>query len=207
MKTINRPASIKQLIIDETKKLKKGESPIKEHLEKLVAKYFPESKWKDTHYAWYKSQIKRGIILIDESDFLGKEVPTADNNNEFSLLLERDLLSYLSLRLDQIENGLELIENGIEYHTSAGDIDILAKDIYGNLVVIELKAGKAKDSAIGQILGYMGALSESKNGVSIRGINVASDFEPRLYFASKSLENLQLVKYNLIFSFSSASVL
>jgi len=203
---MNRPVSIKQLVIDETKKLKKGEFPAKEHLAELVAEYFPDSKWKDTHYAWYKSQIKRGLIVIDESNFLSEEEPTADSNKEFSLSLERDLQSYLSLRLDEIENGLELVENGIEYHTSAGDIDILAKDINGNFVVIELKAGKAKDSAVGQILGYMGALSETKKGENIRGIIVASDFEPRLFFASKSLINLQLVKYNLIFSFSSVSV-
>lgn len=202
---MTRPESIKQLVIDETKKLN-GTFPAKEHLAKLVTEYFPDSKWKDTHYAWYKSQIKRGLIVIDESKVITEEESTADTNKEFSLSLERDLQSYLSLRLDEIENGLELVENGIEFNTSAGDIDILARDIKGNLVVIELKAGKAKDSAVGQILGYMGALSETKADENIRGIIVASDFEPRLFFASKSLNNLQLVKYNLIFNFSAVSV-
>lgn len=202
---MSKPESIKQLVINETKKLD-GVFPPKEQLAKLVAEYFPDSKWKDTHYAWYKSQIKRGLIIIDERIATCEEEPTADNNKEFSLSLERDLQSYLSLRLEEIENGLELVENGIEYHTSAGDIDILAKDVNGNFVVIELKAGKAKDSAIGQILGYMGALSETKKSENIRGIIVASDFESRLFFASKSLKNLQLVKYNLIFNFSSVSV-
>ena len=198
---MNKPESIKQLVIDETKKLK-GEFPSKEILASLVSRYFPGSKWKDTHYAWYKSQIKRGIITIDEKPNIEDEETSADTNKEFSLSLERDLQSYLSLRLDEIESGLELVDNGIEYKTKAGDIDILAKDANGHFVVIELKAGKAKDSAIGQILGYIGALSESKKDENIRGIIVASDFEPRLYYASKSITSLRLIKYNLKFSFT-----
>lgn len=198
---MSKPESIKQLVIDETKKLN-GEFPTKEHLAELVCRYFPGSKWKDTHFAWYKSQIKRGIIAIDEVSNIDEEETSADTNKEFSLSLERDLQSYLSLRLEEIERGLELVEGGIEFKTLAGDIDILAKDSGGHFVVIELKAGKAKDSAIGQILGYIGALSESKTDENIRGILVASDFEPRLYYASKSMKNLRLVKYNLKFSFT-----
>ena len=198
-----KPESIKQLVIDETRKLN-GEFPTKEHLADLVSRYFPGSKWKDTHYAWYKSQIKRGLITINERSDINEDESSSDSdtNKEFSLSLERDLQSYLSLRLDEIEPGLELVEGGIEFKTLAGDIDILAKDSKGHYVVIELKAGKAKDSAIGQILGYIGALSVKDTDENIRGILVASDFEPRLYYASKSLKKLRLIKYNLKFSFT-----
>lgn len=193
--------NIKELVIEETKKLN-GEFPKKRYLNDLVKEHFPSSKWKDTHYSWYKSQIKRGLILIDnEKTQLFSEL---DNtiDTEFSLSLEKDLKSYLSSNLSEIEEGLELLDNGIEYKTSAGYIDLLAKDKDENIVVIELKVGKGKDSAIGQILGYIGALSEEYNNNKIRGIIVASDFENRLYYATKSLQNLKLVKYSLNFTFT-----
>jgi len=55
------------------------------------------------------------------------------------------------------------------------------------LTVIELKAGKVKDSAIGQLLGYIGCLNLEKNTEEIRGILVASDFDQRVIFAAKGL--------------------
>lgn len=197
-----KPNSIKQIVIEEVKKLN-GEFPSKEHLEQLVKEYFPDSKWKDTHYYWYKSQIKRGLIVIDEptSGSMNLFEPE-ENAKEISRSLEKDLHSYLSLRLDKLEIDLELVDNGIEYKTSAGFIDILAKDKNGNYVVIELKAGKAKDAVIGQILGYIGALSVELNIQNVRGIIVASDFEDRLLYAINNIPNLQLVRYGLTFSFT-----
>ncbi|EHU9474294.1 DUF91 domain-containing protein, partial [Vibrio vulnificus] len=81
-----------------------------------------------------------------------------------------------------------------------GRIDILAKDKTGQLVVIELKAGKAKDSALGQLLGYIGCLSESSDTSNIRGILVASDFDKRVVFGAKAISNVKLVKYQISFN-------
>ena len=117
-----KPNSIKQIVIQEVRKLN-GEFPSKEHLEKLVRENFPDSKWKDTHYAWYKSQIKKGKIVVEEQA-IENIVEQEENANEISLSLEKDLHSYLSLRLDELETGLELVDNGIEYKTSAGYVDI-----------------------------------------------------------------------------------
>jgi hypothetical protein len=72
---------------------------------------------------------------------------------EASVSLERDLHSYLASRVSEIESGLPLVENGVEYRTEAGRIDLLAGDAKNHLVVVELKAGKAKDNALGQLLG------------------------------------------------------
>lgn len=180
--------SIKQLVIEEAKKLN-GEFPEKKYLKQLVKENFPNSKWQKTHYSWYKSKIKNE----DNSD---------TNPKELKLSLEKDLQSYLSSNLNKIEEGLELIENGIEYKTKAGYIDLLAKDKNDNYVVLELKAGKGKDAAIGQTLGYIGALTNELKTDKIRGIIVASDFDERLKYAAISLNNLTLVKYSIIFDFS-----
>ena len=194
--------SIKQLVIDET--ISKGELPSLESLTNLIKENFPNSKWQKSHYDWYKSQIKTGKIGLDEllkNDFETDDILVDENIIEFSVSLEKDLHNYLSNRLNEIEKDLAMV--GVEYGTSAGFIDILAKDSIGNYVVIELKAGKAKDSALGQLLGYMGAIIEMKNTNNVRGILVASDFDNRLIYASKATSNLRLIKYTLNFNFSS----
>lgn len=198
--------TIRNLVIGEVKRLN-GKFPSKKELEDLVKTHFPNSKWKDTHHAWYKSQIKTGKISINDLDADIIEEIDEDNLKEVSLSLEKDLHAYLSLRLEELESGLELVENGIEYKTDAGFIDLLAIDVEGNYVVIELKAGKAKDAVIGQILGYIGALSKEKSTDKVRGIIVASEFENRLLYASKGINNLKLIKYGFMFSFTEEELL
>lgn len=194
--------SIKQLVIDET--ISNGGLPSYEALTSLVRENFPNSKWQQSHYDWYKSQIKTGRIevteLLENVESVDEEVAEEKVVTEFAISIEKDLQIYLSNRLSEIETGLTLV--GTEYGTDAGFIDILCKDANGNYVVIETKAGKAKDAALGQILGYIGAMINGENSTLIRGILVANDFENRLTLAAKALPNISLVKYNLSFSFT-----
>lgn len=131
----------------------------------------------------------------DDEEVVKEKVVT-----EFAISIEKDLQIYLSKRLSEIEPGLVLI--GTEYGTDAGFIDILFKDKNGNYVIIETKAGKAKDAALGQILGYIGAMINTGMSNSIRGILVANNFENRLTLATKALPNISLIKYSLSFSFT-----
>ncbi len=200
-------SSIKQLVIDQT--LSNGDLPPLDELTNLVKENFPNSKWQKSHYDWYRSQIKTGKIeiekLFENDDIEYNDTITDENVTAFAISLERDLQNYLSNRLNEIEKGLTLIS--IEYGTSAGFIDILAKDAAGSYVVLELKAGKAKDAALGQLLGYIGALMETENVKSIRGILVASDFDTRLVYAAKAVSNISLLKYSINFSFNAVNKL
>lgn len=187
--------------------MSEGEFPSYERLTSLIQANFPNSKWKKSHYSWYKSQIRTGKIKIP-----GVERNISDENEnsdiesdieesiEASVSLERDLHNWLTTRLSEIEPGLILVDGGVEYQTEAGRIDILAKDQTGGLVVIEIKAGTAKDSAIGQLLGYMGYLSLSNENLKVRGILIASSFDTRAIYAAKGLPNIKLVKYQLSFN-------
>lgn len=197
--------TIKNLVVETC--MNEGFFPSYEKLTSLVLQNFPASKWQKTHYAWYKSKIKRGEIsvpgfepdlqVIDNSDDTESEVQEII---DASLSLERDLHRYLTTRVNEIEAGLVLFENGIEYQTEAGRIDLLAKDEQGNSVVIELKAGKAKDSALGQLLGYMGCIAlNATEHIQTRGILVASEFEQRVVYAAKGLPQVKLVKYTVSF--------
>ena len=195
---------IKDLVIDAC--MSEGELPSYEKLTSLVKANFPNSKWKKSHYAWYKHQIKIGKIKIsgvEENDFDEKEDSDIESDIEESIeasvSLERDLHNWLTTRLSEIEPGLIPVDGGVEYQTEAGRIDILAKDQTGGFVVIEIKARTAKDGAIGQLLGYMGCLSSTNEEAKVRGILIASSFDARAIYAAKGLANVKLLKYQLSF--------
>ena len=200
--------TIKELVIDTC--MTEGQFPSYQKLTSLVREHFPTSKWQKTHYAWYKSKIKTGEIVVPgisseaPDELAGDQIAAeVEESIEASVSLERDLHSYLASRVAEIESGLTLVENGVEYQTEAGRIDLLARDANNHFVVVELKAGKAKDNALGQLLGYIGCLSTSETNV--RGILVASNFDPRVVFAAKGLPHVKLVRYQLSFTLEEVS--
>ncbi|TGG92887.1 DUF91 domain-containing protein [Natronospirillum operosum] len=199
---MNNYSSIKELVIDTC--ASEGQFPSYEKLTSLVLENFPSSKWQKTHYAWYKSQIKRGEIVVpgaimaqdSQDETTDSEV---EETIEASLSLERDLHSYLARMPSDIEPGLQLVEGGVEYQTEAGRVDLLCNGSNGELVVIELKAGKARDAAVGQLLGYIGSVQELEPNRPVRGVIVASDFDPRVVLAAKASSNIKLLKYRVAF--------
>jgi hypothetical protein len=195
--------TIKDLVIDTY--ASEGDFPSYEKLTSLVKANFPNSKWQKSHYSWYKSQIKTGKIdvpgversISDEQEDIESNI---EETIEASVSLERDLHNWLTTRLSEIEPGLILADGGVEYQTEIGRIDILAKEETGGLVAVEIKAGKAKDGALGQLLGYMGCLSSSNKQSKVRGILIASGFDARVLCAVRGLPNVKLVKYQLLFN-------
>jgi len=145
-----------------------------------------------------KSHLTMGSY-VENGDETIEEITTAQ---ETTLSIERDLQTFLCSNLEQIELGLKIFKNGKEFDTDIGRIDILAIDKKGDLVVIELKAGKAKDNALGQLLGYMGFVSSNiAKGKGVRGCIIASDFDDRLKYAVKNLDNVRLKAYKVNFTF------
>lgn len=114
--------------------------------------------------------------------------------------LERDLQEVLRSNIDQLDPNLTITDGGTEKVVPAGRIDITARDEAGNIVVIELKAGTATLSAMGQILSYMGSVTDDPQQ-PVRGILVASEFHDRLVLAAKAVPNVSLVAYSIKFSF------
>ena len=124
----------------------------------------------------------------------------AEEAEEVTFGLERDLQRAIRANIDQLEPGLTIIDGGQERTTDAGRIDILAADSQGQVVVIELKAGSTKDDVIAQVLAYMSAVTRTDKK-AVRGIIVAGDFHKRVILAAGAVPNLQLKKYNFRFSF------
>jgi len=120
------------------------------------------------------------------------------------LSLERDLEAFISEDLSTIENGLSLFndEKGRQYSVESGRIDLLARDKEGGFVVVELKAGEAKDASLTQILSYMKDIKTKHLKVEkIRGMIIAHAFSPRLVKAVAFLPNIELLKYKVKFDF------
>ena len=121
-----------------------------------------------------------------------------------TISLERDLEEYLMRDFNQIEIGLRLYSKegvtGRQFNTEVGRIDMLAVDKNGDFVVIELKAGTASNSVIGQILGYISWVRQNiAHGRNVRGMIIADDFDKRVKYASSEMPNISLKKYAVTF--------
>lgn len=126
----------------------------------------------------------------------------ADNGRLIGL--ERDMQAALRNSIEQLEPGLEIIDDGAERSVSSGFIDITAKDADGKIVVIELKTGTARQRAVAQILSYMGDIAEEEENASTRGILVAADFDTKAQAAARVVPTLSLRCYRVNFEFTDA---
>jgi endonuclease len=119
--------------------------------------------------------------------------------------LERDMQAALRKDIEQLEEGLVVIDDGAERFVESGRIDITARDASGAIVVIELKAGSARQGAVAQILSYMGDVAVEDPGQKVRGILIASDFDKKAVAAARMAPGLSLRTYGVRFNFSKVS--
>ena len=90
-----------------------------------------------------------------------------------------------------------------QYKTDIGSIDILARDKQNNsYVVVELKKNQTSDDTIGQVARYMGWIKDNKKDNNVRGIIIAAEYDQKLEYALKVIQNIQLFLYKVDFTFS-----
>jgi len=106
----------------------------------------------------------------------------------------------LSKNYDLFEEDGEFV--GQQYPTDTGNIDILAisKD-KKNLLVIELKKGRASDVVVGQIQRYMGYVLEElvTEGQGVKGIIIALEEDLKIKRALSVTNNIDFYKYQISF--------
>jgi restriction system protein len=91
---------------------------------------------------------------------------------------------------------------GQQFPTDTGPIDILAiKKDKTELLVVELKKGRASDVVVGQILRYMGFVQEelAEAGQSVRGIIIALEDDQRLKRAMSMIPSIDFYRYEVSF--------
>jgi restriction system protein len=91
---------------------------------------------------------------------------------------------------------------GKQYQTDTGFIDILAisKD-KKELLVVELKKGRASDNVVGQIQRYMGFVLEelAEEGQTVKGIIIALEDDNRIRRALAVAPNIVFYRYQVSF--------
>ena len=121
--------------------------------------------------------------------------------------MEKQLEEFIIENWNESEFGksLDLIyEDGLlksqQYKTDIGIIDILAKDKEtGSYVVIELKRNQTSDDTVGQILRYMGWVTENLKERNVRGIIVAGTYDEKLYYAQNMIQAVDVFLYEVQF--------
>ncbi len=127
----------------------------------------------------------------------------------WTFVLEKHLEDFLVQNWKQTELGAsyDVFEDngekiGQQYPTDTGPIDILAisKD-RKELLVVELKKGKASDSVVGQIQRYMGYVKEelAENGQTVRGLIIALEDDLRIKRALSIANNIEFYRYQVNF--------
>lgn len=129
----------------------------------------------------------------------------ADKKAGKTFELEAHLQAALRTEIVQLEPGLAIVDGGVERSVASGEIDILARDEAGALVVIELKRDLARRDTIGQILGYMGDLMMEEPGQPVRGIIVAGGFDRSCRGAVRAMPSLTLKRYRFDFAFETVA--
>ena len=138
----------------------------------------------------------------------GIDTEDPDGQSNATFALEAHLRDFLARNLSTLEKGLTLWSlnpPSVEYVVDNRRIDVLAKDIQGNPVVIELKLSKAYDRVIGQALLYQGLVSKKLGIERVRIILVAGEISDELKIASARQLDVLLFEYAITMQISKVS--
>lgn len=132
---------------------------------------------------------------------------TVEDTSVFAL--EKHLEDFLVANWSQTELGqkYDIYEEdgeivGRQFLTETGPLDILAigKD-RNELLVVELKRGRASDTVVGQIQRYMGCVLEelAEPHQTVAGVIIALDDDLRIRRALKVTQNISFYRYEVSF--------
>ncbi len=96
---------------------------------------------------------------------------------------------------------------GQQYLTDTGPMDILAISLDGSeLLVVELKRGRASDAVLGQVQRYMGYVKDelAEAGQTVRGVIIALDDDNRIRRALSVAPGIDFYRYEVNFKLHKA---
>jgi restriction system protein len=148
-------------------------------------------------------------ILNYYKNVVSIEVTKTDSAlNQGRFHMEKQLEDFIVHNWEKTELGKRydlIVENGEpvsqQYKTDIGSIDILATDKKTrSYVVIDLKKNQTSDDTIGQSARYMGWIKDKKGDKNVSGIIIAADYDNKLEYALKVLQNVQVFSYKVSFT-------
>ena len=154
----------------------------------------------------YSNELENFISDNNQNDVLTSIDKNIEDPSMFAL--ERHLEDFLIANWKQTEiaKNYDIYEDdelfGQQFPTDTGPIDILAisKD-KKELLVIELKKGRASDSVVGQIQRYMGYIKSEflETDQKVRGIIIALEEDLKLKRALSVTTDIEFYRYKINF--------
>ena len=155
----------------------------------------------------YAAEIDRLLSGAPEPELAAAD-PSVEDPSVFAL--ERHLEDFLVANWSQTPLGQQYLiyedegkAIGQQYPTDTGPLDILAVSKDGTeLLVIELKRGRASDVVVGQIQRYMGYVQEelAEPNQKVRGVIIALEDDLRLRRALSVTNNIDFYRYEVRFN-------
>lgn len=176
---------------------------------------FKSEYWPYGNTASGRSRERRYLVIKKRyEDFLSgrgpdregqTEADIEDQENEQQFAAEADLRDFLAKNPGCIEKGMRLYQSsegrsGVEFPVENGFIDILTIDQNQTFVVVELKVGRGRNKAIGQLLYYMGWVDKNLGKAPCRGMIIAKEIPDDLLLAVQRVPGVSLYRYNLCVS-------
>ena len=159
----------------------------------------------------YSEEIRK---LMGDSESSPVVSNDSDIENPSEFVLEEHLEDFLVKNWTQtdLSEKYDIFEDdeftGRQYQTDTGPIDILAisKD-RKELLVIELKKGRASDRVIGQIQRYMGYIKDeiAEDDQEVKGIIIAFEDDQRIRRALSVTNNIEFYRYRINFNLKKVS--
>ena len=138
---------------------------------------------------------------------------TVEDPSEFAL--EKHLEDFLVQNWKQTELGkdFDIFEEdgelvGQQYQSDTGPMDILAiKKDKSQLLVVELKKGRASDAVVGQVLRYMGYVKQelAEPNQIVKGVIIALEDDTRIRRALAMTPDISFYRYEVSFKLNKAN--
>ncbi len=154
------------------------------------------------HGLWEIAQDRHGFLYVRRADG-GQRSRSDEIFVGGGVVEEGQLRAYLARSLSTVEEGLELYvddigNDGIEYHTDIGAIDLLTVNRSGDFIVIALKVERSPEQVSGLILGYMNWVKQYIAGPRpVRGYVIGSHMTDTIRYALAHRDDIQLREYEI----------
>lgn len=125
-----------------------------------------------------ESEVEAKRIVREARRLEGKHISRKDIAEIEKKQVEKAIEDFYEKQLGLIEAGLTLVEDGRQYQTPIGRMDLLCWGADNMYVVVEIKVGEAEDAVFGQVLRYMGWIHRNidEGAGNVRSIVVAGAF-------------------------------
>lgn len=143
-------------------------------------------------------------------------VADPDVEDVHAFALEKHLEDFLVANWEQTELGKthriyeeDGVRVGQQFPTATGPIDILAVSNDGSeLLIVELKRGRASDSVVGQIQRYMGYVKSviAAPDQRVRGAIIALEDDPKVRYALAVAPDIEFFRYAVSFQLSKVEI-